>query len=709
MIFNSLKKQKLFTNSRLLSATASALLLSVSISAAPLQQKKPPVKSTKKTVALVSKVSSISENDKIVHLLNRLGYGPRPGDVEKVKAMGLKSYIEQQLMPDRIDDSTVDKKLAAFTELQMSPEQLATAYSEFTQGARKAQALNKANKKQQSKTDPTMAANGVTQTAPPGDAPTVEKKAPQMDAATRQQLQSQIQLLRISGRAAGQTPQQIRQSIASLRQATLNPGQYMPEMRQTRLAVAKASVPIARIHEEFMAAKVLRAVESEKQLQEVLVDFWGNHFNIDIRKPPCGVLKILDDRDTIRPHVYGKFRDLLGASAKSPAMMVYLDNYQSTSDTIQTPPARAKGANARKKAMLLGQATPITPSVPATPKKKRPTGLNENYAREIMELHTLGVDGGYSQQDVKEVARCMTGWSIGALNAKRPGAAGRYAPAGQFQFYPARHDNGEKTVLGHVIPAGGGQSDGEKVLDILASHPSTMRHISYQLCRRFVADEPPTTLIDKCVSTWQRTDGDLREIVRTIVTSPEFYSPAALNSKIKSPFEYAVSSVRALGGTYNTSVAVPDQPRPREAAYLIKPPKGGGFLDMNTTSLVGQVGTMGQPLFQFQAPTGYPEDSRKWVSSGALISRLNYSLALTDGKLSDVQLQNTPALSGGATDTNQMIDRLAAQILHGAVTPSTRATLLKQVSADTGSGASSALTPAKIAALLLGSPEFQRH
>ncbi len=482
------------------------------------------------------------------------------------------------------------------------------------------------------------------------------------------------------------------------------------DVRALRQQLAQVALPITQAHEQFMAAKMVRAIESERQLQEVLADFWNNHFNIDLRRAPCGILKIADDRDAIRPHILGKFRDLLGASAHSPAMLVYLDNYLSTAD-----PGAATSAAAMtpaRRARL--KANP--------PKKQRMGGLNENYAREIMELHTLGVDGGYTQNDVHEVARCFSGWSLASAGGNRRPGAGKYSQVGAFRFYPAVHDNGAKTVLGQTIPAGGGIQDGEKVLDILASHPATMRHVSYQLCQRLVADTPPASLVDKCVATWKRTDGDLREIVRTIAISPEFYASASYRSKIKSPFEYAVSSVRALGGTYAGVTDMRGRGQARVALSLIKPPKGGGYLDAGETTLLGQIGTMGQPLFQYQAPTGYPEDSSKWVSAGALISRLNFALALTDGKLTDVtafQVVPTPAdakpinANNAISNAGLLVDQLSTQILHTPIAPSTRATLLKQLSADTAPVSTAAtginVTANRVAALLLGSPEFQRR
>jgi uncharacterized protein (DUF1800 family) len=397
----------------------------------------------------------------------------------------------------------------------------------------------------------------------------------------------------------------------------------------------------------------------------------------------------------------------LGASAKSPAMLVYLDNFQSTTDTPAAPQRMR-----RRPGKGGGQTAPVPPR-----KKRQGGGLNENYARELMELHTLGVDGGYTQNDVREVARCFTGWGLGTADGARVAGKGKYSPAGSYAFFPNLHDNTEKVVLGQTIPAGGNGQDGEKVLDMLASHPSTMRHISAKLCARLVSDEPPASLVDKCVATWKRTGGDIREVVRTIATSPEFFSRAAYRSKIKSPFEYAVSSVRALGGTCR-----PEAAGGRER-YSVKPPKGGGYLNMNTTTVVGQVGTMGQPLFQYQAPTGYPEDSRKWVSSGALISRLNFALALTGGNLREVDLPALDQTDARANNAGQLIDRVAKQILQGRVAPTTRATLLKQIGTPPSSDASAPggvktandtmtadkVTAERVAALLLGSPEFQRR
>ena len=665
------------------------------LSAAPVKKTAPPasINAMKHNAA----AQPLTEDQKIVHVLNRLGFGARPGDVQKVKAMGLSRYIDAQLHPERIDDSTVDQQLASYAQLQLSSDQLAEEYNTFLGVAKQAQGVNKAARKQAARE--TAAAETAA-----GQTPVADNAAGQTPPGTPEKMETTPP---VAGKKAAKGNKAKRAMLGA--GADANTMTQTQNMRALRQELMLAAMPVTEAHEQFMAAKMIRAVESERQLQEVLADFWNNHFNIDLRRAPCGILKIADDRDAIRPHVLGKFRDLLGASAHSPAMLVYLDNYMSTADPGAETAAVMPARRARLKAM------------PA--KKRAPSGLNENYAREIMELHTLGVEGGYTQNDVHEVARCFTGWGVASQGNKRPGQ-GKYAAAGAFRFAPAAHDNGAKTVLGQTIPAGGGIQDGEKVLDILAANPATMKHVSYQLCQRFVADTPPASLVDKCVATWKRTDGDLREIMQTIVASPEFYAPTAYRSKIKSPFEYAVSSVRALGGTVaevsNTGRGRRQgQGQARVANSLIKPPKGGGYLDASETTLLGQVGAMGQPLFQYQAPTGYPEDSSKWVSAGALISRLNFALALTDGKLGDVtgvHLPTSPAdaKSLPANQAGQLMDTLAAQILHAPVAPATRATLLKQMNGDapvsaTVSTASGSVTAPRVAALLLGSPEFQRR
>jgi Uncharacterized protein conserved in bacteria len=595
-------------------------------------QKKPPAVEA----ARVGDNTPLTEEQKIVHALNRLGFGPRPGDVERVRAMGLNRYIEQQLHPERIDDRAVEAKLAGFDMLDATYGELQDIYVDGLRGVIQVQQLQKMIQENAKLKGIELDLSPL----PPGP-----------DGALRR-----IEMLQKNA-----TPEQ-RVELRNVLRSFQNNGR-----QKIRIGL-----------QQMTAAKIVRAVESERQLNEVLVDFWSNHFNIDVRKNVAGAYKIADEREVIRKHALGKFRDLIGASAKSPAMLVYLDN-----DKSSAPPPVSPRAAARRRP---GQAPPPPPA-------RGRGGLNENYARELMELHTLGVNGGYTQKDVQEVARCLTGW----------GVAGRNTPdAGEFRFDPRRHDNGEKVVLGVRIPAGGGITDGERVLDMLAQHPSTMKFISTKLCRRLVADEPPASLVDKCVATWKRTDGDIREVVRTIVTSPEFFSRAAYRQKIKSPFEYAVSSVRALGGTFDENAL---------RALTRGGPGARPYAANGQRTLIGAISTLGQPLYQFQAPTGWPEESTKWVSSGALIARLNFALSLANGGINEVDLSGARAhLTGGATEGPELVTRIAESLLNGDVSPSTRATLLKQAQESPGNQEFADMdTTRRLVALTLGSPEFQRR
>jgi uncharacterized protein (DUF1800 family) len=330
----------------------------------------------------------------------------------------------------------------------------------------------------------------------------------------------------------------------------------------------------AQLLQELIAHKVVRAVESERQLQEVMADFWFNHFNIYYNKGADRWLTTEFETKVIRPNALGKFKDLLLATAQSPAMLFYLDNHLSTS-----PAPRAENVLRRANA-------------------GRQPGINENYARELMELHTLGVDGGYTQKDVTEIARALTGWTI-----DRP------RQSAEFIFRPQMHDRGEKVVLGHRLPANRGIQDGQQVIEILADHPSTAQFIATKLVRRFVSDEPPQSLVAKVAATYKKTDGDIREMLRTIFYSEEFMSPDAYGKKMKSPFEYAVSAIRTLSGQ-----------------------SGGG-------RQIGQaISQMGQPLYLFQPPTGFPDRADHWMNDGALIVRQNFSVALASGRIPDTKV-----------------------------------------------------------------------
>ncbi len=428
----------------------------------------------------------------------------------------------------------------------------------------------------------------------------------------------------------------------------------------------------------------------------------------------------MDEETVIRPHALGKFRDLLNASATSAAMMLYLDNAQSVAPPPPARPARqitfeqlqnmaARGlpqpVQMMKRITAAAEAEKVAPEkiferfqMGARPAARpgQKLGLNENYARELMELHTLGVDGGYTQKDVTEVARCLTGWGI---------KGGRYT--GEFEYHPKLHDMTAKTVLGVTIPPGGGMEDGQKVLEMLASHPSTMKFISTKLCKRFVCDVPPAALVDKCVATWKSTDGDIREILKTIFSSHEFLSQGAFHSKIKSPYEYVVSAVRAAGASVLTQPPLPARPalaalRPANFQINVFAQNGAG--QANPRLLSGNIGLLGQPLFNFGFPTGYPEESSKWVSTGALIGRINFALSFTAGKLADVDLTNSVLKTAEIATMNadKQVDTIARDLLGEPVSAKTRATIVREIGTDTAD-------PRKIASLILGSPEFQRR
>jgi uncharacterized protein (DUF1800 family) len=421
-----------------------------------------------------------------------------------------------------------------------------------------------------------------------------------------------------------------------------------PELREMRQALGG-----------LQHATLLRAALSDNQLGEVMTDFWFNHFNVFMNKGLDRVYIASYVEETIRPHAFGTFRELLLAVAESPAMLFYLDNVQSVAPGAE-PPQRTRMERARRN----GRMRPGMDSMLTRLDERRPRGLNENYARELLELHTLGVDGGYTQKDVTEVARILTGWGI-AL--PRDGAA--------FRFHEWAHDRGEKTVMGTRFPAGRGKDEGERLLDLLASAPATMHHVSSKLCARFVSDTPPDGCIDAAVSTWKRTNGDIREILRTIVATPDFWAPAARDAKVKSPLEFVVSAVRAVGGVPDTSAA-----------------------------LARRLQQLGQPLFQQSVPTGYPETQEEWVNSGALLARMNLAVALAAGQVPGVaiDLDRVAPLSASHAE---LIDRIDAMILGGRMTPRTRAVIREQI-ADVSTPAGAR---ALAIGLALGGPEFQRQ
>ena len=365
------------------------------------------------------------------------------------------------------------------------------------------------------------------------------------------------------------------------------------------------------IREELSRATLLRAIYSRRQLLEVMVNFWSDHFNIFIEKGDCAWLKAADDRDVIRRHALGNMRDLLKASALSPAMLVYLD-----------------GTENRK----------VNPG-------DQP---NENYARELLELHTLGVHGGYTQKDVMEVARCLTGWTVRTGWNK-----------GTVEFRQAAHDDGPKRILGIEVPAGLGERDLDKVLDIVTLHPSTARALSGKLCRRFVSDPPPEALVERVAKTYIREEGEIRPVLKTLLHSEEFRQ--ARGVRVKRPFRFVVSALRAVGADTDAG-----------------PP------------ILRALTRMGQAPFQYPTPDGYPDESYSWL--GTLLWRWNFALALAENRIKGTRM-SPDALAGslGSDEPRSVIAHLFGRIPNDMETE-----------AITGS-------PEQVVGLALASPAFQRH
>jgi uncharacterized protein (DUF1800 family) len=430
-----------------------------------------------------------------------------------------------------------------------------------------------------------------------------------------------------------------------------------------------------RVVEELAMAKVTRAIYSERQLQQVMDDFWFNHFNVFAGKGEDRYYLTSYERDVIQPHTLGKFKDLVTTTAKSPAMLFYLDNFLSADPRAAERQAAQRAMRQHARYGRFGGPWPPRPQAnPQQAAKKNERGLNENYGRELMELHTLGVDGGYTQKDVTEVARCFTGWTIDKPRM--------YA---DFKFDDRLHDPDSKLVLGKKIHSGG-MKDGEQVIDLLVHHPSTAKFISTKLARRFVSDIPPASLVKRMAETFQSSDGDVKAVLRTMIWSPEFWSRDAYRAKIKTPFELVVSAVRALG----TDV---DTPLP----------------------LVQWVGRIGEPLYQCQPPTGYSDKADTWVNTGALLNRLNYSLALAGNRMRGARTDVASLLGvDSSSDPKMALDRAVQVFLGGEAGPTTVETLEKQL--DNPQVLQAKLDdPRKqvdlgvVAGLVLGAPEFQRR
>ncbi len=627
-------------------------------------------------------ITELSAEEAILHALNRLAYGPRPGDIDRVKQMGLAKWIDQQLNPQSIDDSAVEARLEVYPTLKMSPAQLLAEYPQPKPAAKQEQRARNQNQEQR----PGDAAAAVIardmQANKSGTAAAGNQMDPVQQASQGADSAINNMAAEMDSSSGGKTPDTSEPSRMASNTETPSPMKLDPATRGRRrdpLNIDPNAVPRAvsddskrpvRIVEELAMAKTLRAIYSERQFQQVMDDFWFNHFNVYAGKGEVKWYLTSYERDVIQPHAFGKFRDLVTATAKSPAMLFYLDNFLSVDPNAAQRLAQER---AMRQQMRRRFGYPPPPPQPAQ-NKKQERGLNENYGRELMELHTLSVDGGYTQKDVTEVARCFTGWTI-----EKP------REIAEFKFDDRLHDPYTKTVLGKKINAGG-MKDGEEVIALLSKNPNTAKFISTKLARRFVSDNPPPALVERMSKTFLKSDGDIREVLRTMIYSPEFWSREAYRAKVKTPFELVVSSVRALG----TDV---DTPMP----------------------LVGWVGRIGEPLYQCQPPTGYSDKAETWVNTGALLNRLNFSLALAGNRVRGSR-SDVGALLGtdSASEPKAALDRAVKVFLDGQASPSTVGTLEKQL--ENPQVVQAKLDdPVKqvdlgvVTGLVLGAPEFQRR
>ena len=503
--------------------------------------------------------TTLTEQQKVTHVLHRLAFGPSEADRQRIVQLGLDRWVSEQVQPGT--DREMEARLSGFKTLQLS---VADAYREYPRPDKKLKAL------------------GV-------DVKTEEGKA-------------QARMM------AKENPEEL-------------PRQLIIELTQ---------------------AKLLRAANSKRQFEEVLVDFWFNHFNVSAQMGRTRWMVNAYEREAIRPYVFGRFRELLGATAKHPAMLWYLDNWMSVRDGF-TLPANLKNQN-------------------EDDDEPRVLGLNENYARELMELHTIGVNAGYTQADVREAARALTGWGL-QIRPKKKGF-------GTFEFHPLAHDDGAKKVFGLELAAGQGQRDGDQLLDFLARHPATAHRLALKLCQRLVNDSPPPALVDRVAAEFLRTDGDLPSTYRAIVESPEFWSPTVVATKTRTPFEFVIGSIRAVG-----------------------------TLDEAQRPLATALEQLGQPLYRCAPPTGYREDAAPWISAGGLVSRINFGLKLASGRVPGVVVQ-LPARTSS-------VEQIALAVLGRPASEQTLSTVKRALVNDDDLDERRGTDVSKVVGLLLGSPEFQ--
>ncbi len=678
-----------------------------------------------------------------LHALNRLTFGPRPGDVQLVMAMGVDRWIDLQLHPEKIDDGVLNSRLEPLRTLRMSSRELAENFpdpQEINQvlngkrampsdparhaiyqvqltrlEARKERkqeadgsAQNRESKTGGASAGPSMAATGTSEAmestagngvpneaaAPtgatsdaavaaselmaPADPPAKPSAGDEEQARIREdQLFADLEIQQLPSLPPDQRYKKILalpldQLIGFADSLRGGKGQdfiqgLTPQQKETVLALNN---PPAVVDNELAQAKLLRAIYSQRQLEEVMTDFWFNHFNVFVNKGLDRLMVTSYERDVIRPHALGKFEDLLVATAKSPAMLFYLDNWLSVGPASPQAlgiPAHPYGPYGRR--------------FPPRPNQgKRPNGLNENYGRELLELHTLSVNGGYSQRDVTEVAKVFTGWTI-----DKP------AQGGEFKFEARMHEPGPKVVLGHRIKPKG-EGEGLEVLHLLATSPQTAHFISLKLAERFVSDDPPPALVDRMAKIFLKKKGDIRDVLSELFHSPEFWDDSAYRAKVKTPFEFVASTIRATGA--DVQDAMP---------------------------LTGQLNKMGMPLYGAQPPTGYSMKAEAWVSSSALLNRMNFALALTSEKIRGVKVDTAQLTGDEAADSSAIVSTLEGNLIAGGVSQQTHDSIVAQVESGKKPGqqngkpgapkvpGTAAPDVSTIAGLLLGSPEFQRR
>jgi uncharacterized protein (DUF1800 family) len=670
------------------------LLLGVSVlTALAVAAKKKPV------------VPAMDDQKRALHGLRRLTFGPRPGDLERVVSMGVDKWIDLQLHPDRIDDRSLDSRLSPFRTLEMDTREMVENFptqqvikavmegrqpmpSDPVKRAIYQAQIEKLQEKNERKQE--VAASKVAQPATGEKASggtsssrndsTEGRKSKLSDDQLAQRREDRLYADLKAQELLDQPPDERMKEVLHMSPeeqralSTSLKGQKADQFTEgmnprQKEAIQALNHPEQVVADELIEAKLLRAIYGERQLEEVMTDFWFNHFNVFLGKGADRYLVTSYERDVIRPHAFGKFEDLLVATAKSPAMLFYLDNWLSVGPESDIARGVRKSPNHGHRRRF-----PPNPSQ-AKAKGKRSGGLNENYGRELMELHTLGVNGGYTQRDVTEVARVLTGWTIDQPQK-----------GGGFKYEERMHEPGAKLVLGHPIKQHG-EKEGMEVLHLLARHPSTAHFICTKLAMRFVSDDPPPELVGRMAQTFLKKDGNIREVLKTMFNSPEFWSEDAYRAKLKTPLEFAVSAVRATGA--GVTDALP---------------------------LARQLNTLGMPLYGMQAPTGYSMKSDAWVNSSALLGRMNFSLALMSGKIKGVQIDADQLVNGTATpaDRERTIAVLESSLLAGDVSKQTHDAITKQLESappPPSQAAKSVPTShlAMIAGLILGSPEFQRR